>query len=170
MPRCVRHHKQRRAASQYHNQHAGARPAPPSSPCRFQQTNFDMRHILAPRGEGEKPCRTSFAFHNCRTIITSLAKVEASLVENRDLSPSWWDKNERPREAKKMKTRRQLTASPSDQRSASVAKQDPAVTALAEARLTRRRSSGWDPYEVWRTRVKGDEEHTAADDTEAPAA
>lgn len=119
--------------------------------------------------QGEKACRMSFAFHNRGTIIPPSPKVEASLGENKVRSPSWLNKNERPQEAKKMKTRRQLAASPGDQRPAA-AKQEPAVTALADARATRRRSSGWDPYEVWRTRVKGDEQ-TPADDAEAtPAA
>ena len=69
-----------------------------------------------------------------------------------------------------MKTRRPLAAVPGAQRPATAAKEEPAVTALADARLTRRRSSGWDPYEVWRTRVKG-EEQTPTDDAEAsPAA
>jgi hypothetical protein len=70
---------------------------------------------------------------------------------------------------KKMNTRRKLAAAPGDSRPATGAKQDPAVTTLADARLTRRRSSGWDPYEVWRTRVKG--EDAPEDDAEAsPAA
>lgn len=90
--------------------------------------------------------------------------------ENNSLKPTWLDKNERPQDAKKMKTRRSLAAAPGEQRSATGAMQDPAVTALADARVARRRSSGWDPYEVWRTRVKG-EEDTPADDAEAsPAA
>ena len=31
----------------------------------------------------------------------------------------------------------------------------------AEQRMIPRRSSGWDPYEVWRTRVKAPREHAA---------
>lgn len=69
-----------------------------------------------------------------------------------------------------MNTRRPLAAAPGEQRPATAAAHEPAVTALADARMTRRRSSGWDPYEVWRTRVKG-EEQAPTDDAEAsPAA
>lgn len=69
-----------------------------------------------------------------------------------------------------MSTRRQVAA-PGEPRSGTTTTLDPNVTALADVRMTRRRSSGWDPYEVWRTRVKGEEEETAADDAGAsPAA
>jgi hypothetical protein len=72
---------------------------------------------------------------------------------------------------KKMKTRKQLAAAAGEKRPGTAVKQEPGVSALADARLTRRRSSGWDPYEVWRTRVKGEDDQTPADDAEAtPAA
>lgn len=68
-----------------------------------------------------------------------------------------------------MKTQRNLAVPPGEQRPLSPVKPEPAVAALLEARVPRRRSSGWDPYEVWRTRVKADQD--PQDEAEAnPAA
>lgn len=69
---------------------------------------------------------------------------------------------------KMMKTRKQLVAVPSPSRSVTSAVQHTALDAQFEERVTRRRSSAWDPYEVWRTRVKG--EDSAEDAKVTPAA
>lgn len=94
------------------------------------------------------------------------------------LRPPWIADNERIPvirtnglgKTKNMSTRRQLVAVPGEPRPTST-KHEPTVTVVVEGdrRMTRRRSSAWDPYEVWRTRVKG--EQTPMDDAEAnPAA
>jgi len=70
---------------------------------------------------------------------------------------------------KNMSTRRHLVAVPGDTRPVDTAMSEPAVAALVEGRVGRR-SSGWDPYEVWRTRVKGEQLPPADDSQPAPAA